>query len=391
MRKSGLLSAGLAVWAAVCGLGLGAGEPPPGVEKPSGADDPPWDAQPTFEQLYDRYLPGFSYVGSDERGKPPKYSKQPGFLNLAEVDMDAQVWPIIKKANEVAWAKKEPRRATELYRQILESFPDDQVQIAGEGIFIPASLYVQRQILRYPVKELNYYRILYDPPAKEIYERALRRYSIPDYKDLVKLHLATSYGDDALFALGNAALDNGRFNEARRYYEQLVAYHGQVDEDKDDIVLDRDQVWVRLAICYKHLDRGGEYQAVLGKLKNRSESTVANLLTQLAAFKYDEYEVRQRECRLSPHYDVMEDRCISQPMPYPWTANKGQWEANLSPRAWHLEPEAKPWVTETDMIYKDYNVLYSRSILTGELNWVFGPGGSSQDWDYYIRYPYIYT
>ena len=93
-------------------------------------------------------------------------------------------------------------------------------------MFIPASLYVQRRILAYPKKELAYYRVVYDPAAKEIYERAVKRYSIFDYKELVKRHLATSYGDDALFALGNAAMDGGPYDEARRHYEEIVACHG---------------------------------------------------------------------------------------------------------------------------------------------------------------------
>jgi len=351
------------------------------------AGDYAWDKRPTLEELYAGYDPVFSShtrasLQRSGRKKVP-FSRQDNFMNIGDVRIDAQVWPIITKANQTVEAKNEHRQATELYRRVLKDYQDDLVCIAGEGVFVPASLYVQRKILRYPRKELAYYRILYDPAAKEIFQRAVKRYSIFDYKDLVRFHLATSYGDDALFALGNDAVDKGRYDEARRCYERIVTYHGAADEDRDDIALDRDQVWVRLAICYRHLGRDGDYRAAVGKIRNRGEKTVAELLKQLDEFKFDEFWVRQRENRRSARYDALDDKKLSDPLPYEFSTVRGEWHADLTGRDGWREPEPLPWVTETDIIYKDMNVLYSRSLLTGELNWVFGPGGASADWDFY--------
>ncbi len=345
---------------------------------------------PSLEEIYQGYNPSFSEQGrramaghgGEGLRNEMKFSRQKHFMNIGDVKIDAQVWPIIKKANETMDEKKEYRKATEYYRRILQEYPDDLVQIADEGVFVPAVLYVQRRILTYPKKELTYYRILYDPAAKEIFERALKRYSIFDYKDLVRFHLATSYGDDALFALGNDALDKGKYKEGRRYYERIVTYHGLKDEDRDSVNLDRDQVWVRLAICYRHLGRNEEFEAAVKRVKNRKEETVARLLKQLETLKYDEFAVRQREGRRSARYEAADDKDLSDPLPYTFSANTGEWRVPLTGRNWALETEALPWVTETDMIYKDMNVVYSRSILTGELNWVFGPGGVSLDWDH---------
>ncbi len=373
-------------------------KPPPARSTAPKAAAFPWDTHPSLEQIYDKYDPNFSesnrkamsgYKGEGLK-KALKFSRQKNYMNIGDVKMDAQVWPIIQKANEMMDKKKEHRKATELYRRIMKNYPDELCRIADEGVFVPATLYVQRRVLSYPQKELNYYRILFDPAAKEIYDRAVRRYSLPDYKDLVRFHLATSYGDDALFALGNAALDNGRYNEARRYYERIVTYHGLLDDDKDKVKLDRDQVWARLAICYKHMGRTAHFNAVMKKIKNKSEPTVAKLITQLAKFKYDEFAVRQRENRRSSRYNALDDRRLFKNMPYVFPANRGEWRVPLGNRTWWYEPEALPWVTETDIIYKDLNVLYSRSLLTGEMNWVFGPGGSSRDWDFYPGYR-IYT
>jgi len=356
-------------------------------KKPA-AKGPIWDAKPSLEQIYDNYAPKFikSYRGkaSDQE---LKFSRQKLYMNVGDVQMDAQVWPIIKKANETLEQKNEPRQATELYRRILKEYPEDLVHIAEHGIFVPACLYVQRRILTYPKKELTYYRILYDPAAKEIYQKAVRRYSIFDYKDLVRYHLATSYGDDALFALGNDAVDKGQYDEGRRYYERIVTYHGQADEDRDDIKLDRDQVWARLAICYKHMNQEPMFKAAVAKIKNRNEETVSRLLKQLEQFKYDAFWVTQREGRRSARYDALDDKKLLEPMPYDFSTNRGEWRVPLTtrPGRWPrgVEPETFPWATETDLIYKDLNVLYSRSLLTGELNWAFGPGGSSFDWDRY--------
>ena len=348
-------------------------------------------APTALEKVYEGYDPAFSRENRQRMTSGPeaaalkeslRFSTQPNYLNMADVAVDAQVRPLVEKANELV-GKQQYRKATELYRKVLQEYGDDLYRIADEGVFIPAALYVQQRILTYPQKELAYYRVVYDPVAKEIYDRAVKRYSIFDYKELVKRHLATSYGDDALFALGNFGVDGGRYDEARRCYEQLLAWHGPKDEDSDDVKLDRDQVWVRLAMCYKYLGEDASFQQAVSKVENRNETTVAKLMAQLERFRYDAFTVHQREGKLSPRYDSLDDRSLSEPMPYGFTANRGEWTAPLGSRSWGDEPEARPWVTATDVIYKDLNVLYSRSLLTGEANWVFGPGGSSFDWERY--------
>lgn len=382
---------GVGVWSSAV-FGARAGEPAPTqLVSPKGGAGA---GTPALEQTYAGYDPGFSQVNRQRIASDAglreslRFSRQKHYVSMADVQMDAQVQPLIKRANELV-ARGEYRKATPLYRAVIEEFGDDLYLIAEEGIFIPASLYAQRQILAYPKKELEYYRVMFDPAARDIYQLAVKRYSIFDYKEIMKQHLATSYGDDALFALGNAALDGGRYNEARRYYELLLECHGATDEDSDTITLNRDQVWVRLAICYKHLGRDKDFRDAVSKVADRSEPTVAKLMAQLERFIYNEFDVRQREGRRSARYDAADDRCLSEPMPYSFSANRGEWRVPLARRDVWLEPEALPWATETDLIYKDMNVLYSRSLLTGELNWSFGPGGVSADWDYNYGGPWV--
>lgn len=343
----------------------------------------PWTVNLDIDGTYAGYEPAFSRDGrAKSNSEELKYSRQKLYVNMADVQMDAQVKPILDKANDTAFEKKDYRKASELYRRIIQEYPDDLYQIAEEGVFVSAARYAQLRLLAFPPKELAYYRTLFDPAAKEIFERAVKRYSIFDYKELVKSHLATSYGDDALYALGNAALDNGQYDEARRCYEQLLEYHGLKDEDSDDIKLNRDQVWVRLAICYKYLGRDEAYKTAIAKVADRNDPATAGLMGQLEKFKYNEFEIRQREGKRSARYEAMDNRILSEPMPNQFSANRGEWQIPLAKVSYWQEPEALPWATDTDLIYKDMNVLTSRSLLTGQANWVFGPGGSSQDWDF---------
>lgn len=337
-----------------------------------------------IDDYFKDYEPSFSKAGrANKDSEQLKFSRQKVYLNMADVQMDAQIKPIMDKANESAFVKKDYRKAVELFRKIIQEYPDDLYQIAEEGVFILAAQYAQLRILAFIPKELAYYRTLFDPAAKDLYTRAVKRYSIYDYKELARLHLATSYGDDALFALGNAALDNGQYDDARRRYEQVLAYHGLKDEDSDDIKLDRDQIWVRLAICYKYLGFNDAYNKSVAMVTNRADPVIAKLMGQLEKFKYNEYEVRQREGKRSVKYDALDDKSLSQPMPYIYSANQGEWSVPL-PAAGagrETEPESLPWATESDLIYKNMNVLFSRSILTGEINWSYGPGGTTFDWD----------
>lgn len=353
----------------------------------------PWFISLHIDNLYTNYDPVFSKEGRlKNNGEEYKFSRQKTYINMADVRMDAQVKPIIDKANETAFEKKDYRKAADLYRRIIQEFPDDLYQIAEEGVFVPAAQYAQLKILSFPAKDLAYYRTLYDPAAKELFERALKRYSIFDYKELARFHLASSYGDDSLFALGNAALDNGQYDEARRCYEQVLAYHGLKDDDSDSIALNRDQIWIRLAICYKYLGLDAAFKQALFMVTKKDEPTIAKLLIQLDKFEFNEFEIRQREGKRSSKNDAMDNRSQSEPMPNQFAAKRGEWMAPLAVNLWWQEAEALPWATDTDLIYKDMNVLYSRSLLTGKINWSFGPGGSNQDWDFFGgEWPGVFT
>src|SRR5581483_3723861 len=46
-------------------------------------------------------------------------------------------------------------------------------------------------------------------------------------------------------------------------------------------------------------------------------------------------------------------------------------------REWYVR--ALPWIAGNSICYLHHNVLYCRSLLSGKLNWSFGPGGSL-DW-----------
>jgi hypothetical protein len=122
---------------------------------------PVWEARPSLDSIYSGYDPGFSaqnrrqMQGDGGAGlrDEMKVSRQANFMNLADIRVDAEVRPLIEKANEMA-GKGEYRRATEYYRRVLKDYPDELYRIADEGIYIPAVTYAQHRILEYPAKEL---------------------------------------------------------------------------------------------------------------------------------------------------------------------------------------------------------------------------------------------
>ena len=68
---------------------------------------------------------------------------------------------------------------------------------------------------------LDLYRQGVDPVARRWYEQGVRQREERTLRRVVDQLYTSSYGDDALFALGEMALERGDHNAARRYWEQI--------------------------------------------------------------------------------------------------------------------------------------------------------------------------
>ncbi|HUV38966.1 MAG TPA: hypothetical protein VMY39_05100, partial [Planctomycetota bacterium] len=152
------------------------------------------DYRPVFEGALPARLRGFSI--------------QPTFYNRAQVPRDKRVDALIQEGIRREEAGEYPE-AIKHYQTIIEKHPDAVIQVSEYGVFISAPMYVQHRILKFPSKHLAYYRLLYDAPAREVYSRALERYSVAGLREVAEFHLATSFGAKALFQLGSRGLDLG--------------------------------------------------------------------------------------------------------------------------------------------------------------------------------------
>jgi len=322
---------------------------------------------PTFQEIYGGYQPDFLDKQRLSKNQPLKLSLQPWFFNMAQVEHDYRVDAFIKKGDEL-FAGKDYRGAMKLYHEVISSFPNDLWRIQSDGVFIPSGLYAQRQILRMPKEQILYYRTLHDAEAQQLFERAKKHYSPLDFAEVAERHLATSYGPRALWELGNIALDQGHHAKALFYYFQIRDYCPVHDLAESDVAL-------RVAACCKYLGREKEYAEVRKIALNGKQPSV-----NAAAFLKAIDQVKSvppkffRQAR-NPEFISLGDYDLFPDPKEPVGRSEFVWsEANPQPqREWYVR--ALPWIAGNSIYYLHHNALFCRSILTGKLNWSYGPGG----------------
>jgi outer membrane protein assembly factor BamB len=336
--------------------------PAPEKARPSG---------PTLEQVYGGKGPDFLDEKRLKSNQPLKLSRQPWFFNMADLEHDYRVDALLKKGDELL-ASTDYRGAIKLYQEVIANFPNDLWRIQADGIFIPSALYAQRQLLRMPSEQILYYRTLYDAEARPIFEKAKKYFSPLDLAEVAERYLATSYGPQALWELGNMALD-------QRDHAKALFYFRQIRDSCPIHNIPEAKLSLRLAACYKHLGMEKEYAEARREAAGDSElaATAGPFLKALDQVKLTPApyfrQVRNPECVSLGDYDLFPDP--TQPVgrtEFVWSESQPQPQ-----REWYVR--ALPWISGNCICYLHHNVVYCRSLLTGKLNWSFGPGGSI-DW-----------
>lgn len=121
--------------------------------------------------------------------------------------------------------------AVESLRRVMQRHGDRLVEVgdadsAGYSRYLPIRRRGHHLLLTArdeSAEALGLYRSRVDPVAGQWYREALERRDRRQLQRVVDEFLASSFGDDALFALGEMALESGRFSDARRYWEQIDA------------------------------------------------------------------------------------------------------------------------------------------------------------------------
>jgi outer membrane protein assembly factor BamB len=111
--------------------------------------------------------------------------------------------------------------AVETLRQVMESHGTTMIALTRSR-YVNLSDYCQVQIASLPDEALALYRERADPLAQKWYEEGLAKRSTVRLAEVVDKMFCSSWGDDALWALGEIELERGRYGRARGYWERLI-------------------------------------------------------------------------------------------------------------------------------------------------------------------------
>jgi outer membrane protein assembly factor BamB len=102
---------------------------------------------------------------------------------------------------------------------------NDRVVVLDKNRYVSLQTYCQLQISHLPAEGLARYRRRFDPLADEWYRDGLAKRDEAKLGRVVDELFGSSWGDDALFALGELALERADYAAARRYWEQIGPRH----------------------------------------------------------------------------------------------------------------------------------------------------------------------
>lgn len=323
-----------------------------------------------FKDDYASYKPDF--VG-DKRwlrsAKQMKLSSEKSFFTLALVSRDARADALVEAgiAKEKEGAYREALKIYQtLFDQRLSKDSGVLYKVSPHGVYVPVSQYVQRRILNLPKEDLAFYRTLHDAKAKEAFEQARRKYSLTGLTEIVDKMLATSYGDNAVFELGNAALDSGHFLSALEYFVTIRDYFKDSDCRTPELDL-------KIAYCRKMLGRKdpkGGGAAVEAKLP---AEVLARFKKILSAEKVEPKKFHS-QIASAPHI-AADDYTLMPPTTDPLALKSPVWKHRQVGSRRDFLVFSQPVVTRNSIIYRHKNIIYARSILNGELRWKNDIGG----------------
>ena len=111
--------------------------------------------------------------------------------------------------------------AVEILRQLSETSEDKLLAVSPHR-FIGLRDWCQLRLASLPPEALKLYRSRVDPVARKWYEQGIANRDPKLLRNVVDQAFASSFGDDALMALGEIALESGDFAAARWDWERIV-------------------------------------------------------------------------------------------------------------------------------------------------------------------------
>ncbi|MFO7900917.1 MAG: PQQ-binding-like beta-propeller repeat protein, partial [Planctomycetota bacterium] len=342
------------------------------------ADGPPGPPADPIKHLYRTYVPPYVdpngntltrhyrrrlYLELKPTREHMRLSTEKAFYSLSTIHREDRANALIEAA--ITKERQEQYRAAlKMYQIVIDRFPDALYRVSDYGVFVPVAQYAQRRILQFPRPALEHYQTLHDPRAKEAFEQARRRYSLIGFSQIVDRMMATSYGDDALLELGNAALDQGHYLEALEHFGTIREYFRRSELLGEELDL-------RIRLCRKLL--GGSPGGAEGSAADAPTPTVGKLrrIVQGAAADRPPYD----EQRASAPHTAADDYVCFPPTDDPLGLADPVWKVGLPASRGKVRVFYQPVVTRDSVIYRHMNIVYCRSILNGELRWKNDLGG----------------
>lgn len=229
------------------------------------------------------------------------------FREAVSINVETQVVKTLETAREhVIEGQWEP--AVVILQELIDSHGDTLVPVEP-GRYSNTSDYCHLLISRFPSTGLETYRARVDPQAREWYESGQEHLDEAPLVRLVNSAFNSSYGDDALWLLGELAFERGQFALARQYWSLLVPSYSRDKAEQPsqeqtrspgleylthpDPTVSEDRVLTRLVLCSLFegdRDRAQSELAVCqqrfpdatGELAGR-EGTLVNILSDLLA------------------------------------------------------------------------------------------------------------
>lgn len=186
-----------------------------------------------------------------------------------ETDRDAEKFLAAARAEARAgnW-----RQAIEAYQRVA-----DYAGKAGAQPLVPSQadpaiyLAVQQaaaiELAKLPGPALELYRQAYDAPAKALFDRALAARDAPLLAAVALRYLASSWGDDALAALGALAFERGDFVGALAAWGRLLASCAEPSVPVHSVL-------ARMWVCYRMLGRAGPALTIAERLRTNHRAEV---------------------------------------------------------------------------------------------------------------------
>jgi len=341
------------------------------------AAQPPAPKDP-YKHTYAGYLPDFlAPIRGHNRGrwaipeKRMRLSSERAFFTLNLIPEDSRANALVQAAFDKE-QRGQYREALKMYQIVIDRYPHQLYRISKYGVFVPVAQYCQRRILNFPPDQLAHYRTVHDARAGEAFEQARRKHSLIGLSEIVDGMLATSYGGRAILELGNASLDAGHYLAAM---ERLQA----IRDFFPDPALRTPELGLKIAYCRKMLGQAAA-PAAPGAESRLSTEDLARLRKVIDAARYEPPAFYSQ--RPSAPHAAADDYTLFPPTTDPLGVAVPTWKARLPGSRHDFFVYAQPVVTGNSVVYRHKNVVYCRSILTGEPRWINDLGGRAkwQNW-----------